>query len=219
MAASPFLKIPREIRDQIYAYALFFPKGIRISIKPSGGKAVLTHQPRSHHPLGLALANSQLHQECAALFYSLNKFYIYPGPGENWGSVRPWLRQIGPSNRSALRSVDVDLGTWRVPYVQGAHYVIAKYEMAGQQQIVHHITSFRDAGLKCTFSINIKFSDHWGYNRIQLREVDFLEEMRLFAEDPKSTNFEQAEVKHLKLIGKASKDRKLDRHDVIDLLM
>ncbi|OCL05667.1 hypothetical protein AOQ84DRAFT_224640, partial [Glonium stellatum] len=81
MAASPFFKLPTELRLQIYNYLL-------LSVPPSYG---YTHEDRPRRPPhafrqppgsplrghGILLANRQLHAEYTQAFYERTSFFFF----------------------------------------------------------------------------------------------------------------------------------------------
>lgn len=67
--SSPFLKLPREIRDAVYALVI---SGRTIPIKK--------HQRNPKHCIGILMACKQTHNETLKLFYSTSIFAVE----ENW---------------------------------------------------------------------------------------------------------------------------------------
>jgi hypothetical protein len=80
----PFFALPRELRDQIYAYALSEDSSITVSrLRNSEAnqmdESTLRFTPRLRPSL-LLVANSQLHHETLPIYYALNTFTLPKDP-------------------------------------------------------------------------------------------------------------------------------------------
>ncbi|KAF2164427.1 hypothetical protein M409DRAFT_56691 [Zasmidium cellare ATCC 36951] len=100
MEASPLMRLPPEIRNNIYELALYEPAGMR---------PVLSH-PRApsqveSNPLALALCCRQLYQECIRLFYNINHFWIQSMTADFVTRLESFSEAIGEQNTAALREV------------------------------------------------------------------------------------------------------------------
>jgi hypothetical protein len=99
--ALPFLNLPREVRDQIYSYALLAPSNIKPEPRPIH---LLSLEPLSWKPLtpGLCLVNKQIYDEGIEVLYRKNTF-CFQNPGELL-----WFEdQIGDRNRNLIRSLEI----------------------------------------------------------------------------------------------------------------
>lgn len=99
--ALPFLRLPREVRDQIYAYAFIALSNIRPEPRP----IYLLHlDPLTWKPPtpGLCLINKQIHSEAVETLYGKNTF-CFQTPGE----LIRFEEQIGPDNRYLIRSLEI----------------------------------------------------------------------------------------------------------------
>jgi hypothetical protein len=99
--ALPFLRLPREVRDQIYKYTLIAPS----NLKPEPRPLHLLHlEPLSWKPTtpGLCLVNKQIHSEAVDILYGRNIF-CFRAPGE---LVR-FEERIGPDNWDLIHSLEI----------------------------------------------------------------------------------------------------------------
>lgn len=115
MDNSPLSRLPRELRDLIYAYALINDNGIRIaSANPSEetpeALRVLT-PPDSCSPnviLALPMSCCQLHQETIGLFYKRNRFY-FPFYSYSWELLQLFLSLLKDDHAKSLTRVVFEL--------------------------------------------------------------------------------------------------------------
>lgn len=97
----PFLRLPREIRDQIYALALEAEKPIRIEPRELQYLS-LEDDCRKPATPSLLYLNKQVCQEAAEILYSKNEF-IVTGPGE----LLRFEQQVGSRNNGFIRSLKI----------------------------------------------------------------------------------------------------------------
>jgi hypothetical protein len=99
--ALPFLNLPREVRDQIYSYALLAPSNVKPEPRPI---YLLSLEPLSWKPPtpGLCLVNKQLHDEGIEILYGKNTF-CFQNPGE----LLRFEDQIGDQNRDLMHSLEI----------------------------------------------------------------------------------------------------------------
>ena len=119
-----FLDLPRELRDKIYHYSLFFPEPINVwsglhldyndtiespgKVTRTSTKAVRTF-PSILGLLGINLleCNHQVSCEAAPVLYARNTFRI---TGQNnWNPLYAFLQMIGDENRNHLRRVELSV--------------------------------------------------------------------------------------------------------------
>ncbi|KAH6715364.1 hypothetical protein DL95DRAFT_442240 [Leptodontidium sp. 2 PMI_412] len=97
----PFLRFPREIRDQIYAIALTAERPMRIESRALQSIS-LEDDCRKPPTPGLLYLNKQVSQEAAEILYSKNEISI-TGPGE----LLRFEQQIGSRNRDFIRLLKI----------------------------------------------------------------------------------------------------------------
>ena len=125
MDSSPFSKLPLELREQIYAYALCKPDSITINL--SAGRPQL--QSHISHILSPAQTCSQIRSESLPIFYRGNHFTFHTdhittshhgyGLRTSWRAcLASWLETIGDDHRRRLRRVDIDIKGWD-PHADG----------------------------------------------------------------------------------------------------
>lgn len=110
-----FFDLPSEIRLQIYGFVLW-STGRKDSARPSGNVGSSSKNkplaPLSHR-LALFLACRRLHDEAAALFYSVQTFRVFPIQDY---SRQPTLASLGISYRSMIGKIELILGSsWTAP--------------------------------------------------------------------------------------------------------
>ncbi|KAK4952367.1 hypothetical protein LTR10_009173 [Elasticomyces elasticus] len=124
MENSLFMRLPTELRVQIYDLVLRQPEPIVIrwcfvrrwysfwiwcylAIGSTLG---------NHHPTALTATCRFIKQECGQSFYNINSFVLLCRNDVSWNNklqlLRLFLERIGEPNRLALRSVAVDLGAY-----------------------------------------------------------------------------------------------------------
>ena len=119
MDSSPLARLPAELRELIYQYALYQRAYIRIGI--SSGTP---HLYNFEDPLDLSLTKTcrQLRAESLPALYAMNTFLLYTdhvqtamngyGLRNMWQQgLRVWLDCIGPAQTN-LRNVEIEIGTW-----------------------------------------------------------------------------------------------------------
>ncbi|KAK3719120.1 hypothetical protein LTR37_004684 [Vermiconidia calcicola] len=79
------LELPAELRDEIFALALYCADGITINLE-SG-----TEKKRTSHPLALTMTCKQVQQECGKLFSEVNEVTIQL-------PLLKWAQQIAPGS-------------------------------------------------------------------------------------------------------------------------
>lgn len=110
MEASPFHKLPRELRDDICTRALLVQKQAgrkrheskEVRIEPLGMKFRCRRVCR--HPLALTEACKQIRQESLTLFYRINTFRF-----ETLDTLRDWKDQVSRECSSSLCYVKISL--------------------------------------------------------------------------------------------------------------
>lgn len=123
MENSLFQKLPRELRDEIYALTLHLDK--TIDLKAIDSKPKATCKVTKHKPLALTETCRQIRAECHSLFYSLNHFQVEievcadPANGTKQdclkfistleSALQTWASQIGNENLTAIPSVNISL--------------------------------------------------------------------------------------------------------------
>ncbi|KAK5173178.1 uncharacterized protein LTR77_003300 [Saxophila tyrrhenica] len=111
MAVTPtsptILSLPRELRDQVYGYALLEPI---VSVTPKLHHAPdFQNYPPATQP-GITKTNRQLREETLPLFYSLNTFHMGLGNRTDRPLTKRWLRSLNADNIRHLRRIQ--LATW-----------------------------------------------------------------------------------------------------------
>ncbi|KAH8693831.1 hypothetical protein BGW36DRAFT_383832 [Talaromyces proteolyticus] len=116
-AISPFrfFDLPSEIRLKIYGYVLFGSKR-KVSSRTNGNVGLSSKNkplaPLSHR-LSLFLASQRIHDEAAALFYSVQTFRVFPIQDY---SRFPTLADLGKSYRPMIGKIELILGSsWTAP--------------------------------------------------------------------------------------------------------
>ncbi|KAH8679652.1 hypothetical protein BGZ60DRAFT_524863 [Tricladium varicosporioides] len=104
--AFPFLQLPREVRDQIYTYALTIPEPIVLAASPLELPVFLTldNFPSQQLVPNLCLANKKIQAEANEILYSKNTFH-FPNPSD----LYRFEEDIGPINRTFIHSISIDL--------------------------------------------------------------------------------------------------------------
>ncbi|ESZ93872.1 hypothetical protein SBOR_5730 [Sclerotinia borealis F-4128] len=78
----PFLSFPREVRDQIYSYALQAPREAFVGVRHIRMLSCDTFPDSTHYPFkpptpALLLANKQIYEESVQVLYSCNNFSFH----------------------------------------------------------------------------------------------------------------------------------------------
>ncbi|KAK3649202.1 hypothetical protein LTR56_007042 [Elasticomyces elasticus] len=125
--ASPLLRLPGELRTEIYKLVVDVEGTILISHRKADQKlfgVVLDFEPLSHS-LALLQTCKQIHAEASPMFYSLNTFeikarnnaggaHLRNGADLALSTIPMFLAQIGSINAAALRHISFDMGAIRV---------------------------------------------------------------------------------------------------------
>ena len=93
----PFLRFPREIRDQIFTYALQAPLPVRTPPLPSLYTNISVFKPPTPSML---LVNTQVYREAKEVLYSRNAF-AFSEPQH----MLDFLEQIGNGNKDRIQSI------------------------------------------------------------------------------------------------------------------
>ena len=93
----PFLRFPREIRDQILAYALEAPLTARTHPMPAKYTRISVFKPPTP---GMLLVNRQVYREARRILYSRNAF-AFSEPQH----MLEFLEQIGDENKDRIQSL------------------------------------------------------------------------------------------------------------------
>ena len=109
MDDSPLGKLPPELRNRIYTFAMSEGKTITFAPQSANMKQTMLKPiaPEHQPPQGLSLAATcrQMRQECSALFYASNDFAII----HDVETLKSFTKVIGRNNTRALRSVTVKM--------------------------------------------------------------------------------------------------------------
>ncbi|KAI9696614.1 MAG: hypothetical protein M1836_005633 [Candelina mexicana] len=93
----PFLQFPREIRDQIYTYALQAPVTVRTHPLPAIYTSMSVFKPPTP---GMLLVNSQVYREAKEILYSRNTFAF-----SETQHMLEFLEQIGEESKDRIQSI------------------------------------------------------------------------------------------------------------------
>ena len=138
MEASPVSKLPRELRDKIYAYALTVSAYIEMC--PGSGDSHLKENRHCNHGgaatcirktvNGLPLVCRQIHEEALPMFFSSNIFLasVWNNPGyisqarermEYWICEAVGFKEVslGPKLWSHVQRLEVDMGVCKVDFM------------------------------------------------------------------------------------------------------
>ena len=101
----PFLRLPREIRDRIYAYSL--RRHTSSMKRPNSSKYTSLHSylrtcRHQHLATGLLTTNKLVYTEAVEVLYSQTKFVFAIA-----GKFLEFENQIGPINRDFIRSIEI----------------------------------------------------------------------------------------------------------------
>lgn len=109
MERSPLGRLPRELRDLIYEYAVVHEDGVKITFTGHGEaddvvKVMTPNGSSQDATLALAMACRQLHEETIELYYKRNHFYF---PCDYWGprQLKNFLGAIKDDRRKLLTQV------------------------------------------------------------------------------------------------------------------
>ena len=156
--AKHLLRIPGELRNQIYENLVVFSDPVHIYQQTDDSN---THEPALHARLvSLFLTCQQVHQEASAIFYSQNKFILPPNasaaPHQIQANLlfRWFLDRIGPRNAVVLRHLGVPFPV----ALTGAHYSASGIEDTGDTIIP--VLQQRCPNLE-TIDFDIRWNNHW----------------------------------------------------------
>ncbi|APA08868.1 predicted protein [Sclerotinia sclerotiorum 1980 UF-70] len=105
----PFLSFPREVRDQIYTYALQAPREAFVGVRHIRMLSCDTFPDSTHYPFkpptpGLLLANKQIYEEAVQVLYSCNNFSFHK-PRE----LFDFQSQVGVYNCALVRQMKISV--------------------------------------------------------------------------------------------------------------
>ncbi|KAK5745986.1 hypothetical protein LTR17_001116 [Elasticomyces elasticus] len=125
--ASPLLRLPGELRTEIYKLVVTIKNTIHISHRKADHKmfGVVPYSEPLSHSLALLQTCKQTNAEASPLFYSLNTFeikarnnaggaHLRKGAELALSTIPMFLAQIGSRNAAALRHISFDMGAIRV---------------------------------------------------------------------------------------------------------
>ncbi|KAI9642459.1 hypothetical protein NHQ30_009264 [Ciborinia camelliae] len=105
----PFLSFPREVRDQIYSYALQAPREAFVGVRHIRMLSCDTFPDSAHYPFkpptpGFLLINRQIYDEAVQVLYTSNTFSFHK-PRE----LFDFQSQIGVSNCALVRRIKISV--------------------------------------------------------------------------------------------------------------
>ena len=103
----PFLQFPREIRDQIYTYALQAPLTVRTHPLPAIYTSISVFKPPTPDML---LVNRQVYREAKEILYSRNTF-AFSEPQH----MLEFFEQVGHENKDRIQSISFWVDCTRKP--------------------------------------------------------------------------------------------------------
>ncbi|KAK5713594.1 hypothetical protein LTR15_011294 [Elasticomyces elasticus] len=124
MENSLFMRLPTELRVQIYDLVLRQPEPIVIRwcfVRRWYSLWIWRHLAigstlGKYHPTALTATCRLIKQECGQSFYNINSFVLLCRNDVSWNNklqlLRLFLERMGEPNRLALRSVAVELGAY-----------------------------------------------------------------------------------------------------------
>ncbi|KAM3087710.1 hypothetical protein ACMFMG_001786 [Clarireedia jacksonii] len=104
-----FLSLPREVRDQIYLYALQAPREAFVGVRHTAMLSCNTYPNSAHYPFkpptpGLLLVNKQIQSEATEVLYSHNKFAFH-----NPRELFDFQDQVGALNCALVRHIKISV--------------------------------------------------------------------------------------------------------------
>ncbi|KAK4899997.1 hypothetical protein LTR27_002760 [Elasticomyces elasticus] len=168
--ASPLLRLPGELRTEIYKLVVTIESTIHISHRKADHKlfgVVLDLEPISHN-ITLLQTCKQIHAEASPLFYTLNTFEIKARNNAGGAHLRNgaelalstlpmFLAQIGSINAAALRHISFDMGAIRVQDTTAARRRETVLHMV--QELESWYIARREWGLKTSMRLLIDRED------------------------------------------------------------
>ncbi|QSZ32179.1 hypothetical protein DSL72_001750 [Monilinia vaccinii-corymbosi] len=105
----PFLSFPREVRDQIYTYALQAPREAFVGVRHIRMLSCDTFPDSTHYPFkpptpGLLLVNRQMYEEAVQVLYACNNFSFHR-PRE----LFDFQSQVGVYNCALVRQMKISV--------------------------------------------------------------------------------------------------------------
>ena len=99
-----FFDLPRELRDEIYQYAILADTTIKIRFHPNGNKRPYT--PQNHRPL-LYRALPLLGEEILETYYKQNTFRLVATHDYSVQMAGEWIRRCSPLFIKCIRSLQI----------------------------------------------------------------------------------------------------------------
>ncbi|KAI6868055.1 hypothetical protein KC338_g4140 [Hortaea werneckii] len=127
MEASPFARLPAELRNRIWTYALSQPDGFFLGLRD--GQYELSGKD---HQIALIETCRQINAETTLLLYNVNKFTFSASTNGIahifLPHVKDWLCNVGPTKASFIAEICFDLGQlpelpWKNPYSKSLRQV------------------------------------------------------------------------------------------------
>jgi hypothetical protein len=109
MRVSPFLLLPRELRDDIYEYVL---GDYHIFSTQPGRLLVMSHQSAEYikNPLAILLACRSTYAEARLVPFVVNKFWYKLTSPPPHSDINTWMGKLLPAQLNAIRTVSLFLG-------------------------------------------------------------------------------------------------------------
>lgn len=105
MESSPLVRLPAELRNQIFADALQAPGHIRLCFSYERPHDAENTQDHRSNRLSLTLTCKQIREESCLLFFAANSFVFCGPPGIADAALHKFLAIIGEQGAHSLRSV------------------------------------------------------------------------------------------------------------------
>lgn len=156
MEKSPFDRLPRELRDKIYEYAVVHEDGIKIRCDKRKGKRMPRVASPHHATLALAMTCHQMHEETIDLYYEKNSFYFPP----TWQGVellKTFCKSLKDTHYSKLRHI-----VFRAPDAHLSERGTPKYKLLSNwSDLVHELLQNDGTLLPGPISVGGRFTfDH-----------------------------------------------------------
>lgn len=205
MDATPFARLPAELRNDIYTLALRTSK-IQVSADHRHGKPIVQRgrQRDAKNIMALTAVCKQAGRESLGIFYASNELILlaevfsrtnHPAFKEiaagRFNFIRTWLLQIGPKARNALTNVKISLGGWQNNHeylridVERLSLVFLdlRSELRGiGDAITLNVVMVRDYGAMCSYRygpFQVPLLGDWAAERIKIRAIADRKELRL----------------------------------------
>jgi hypothetical protein len=109
MRVSAFLLLPRELRDDIYEYAL--GDYIIFSTQPERPLAMFLQSAEyTKNPLAILLACRSTYAEARLVPFAVNAFWYRPTCPPPHSDINTWMKKLLPAQLNAIRTVSLYLG-------------------------------------------------------------------------------------------------------------